>query len=531
MVRYGIDVCSYQGDIDWKKVKQAGCRFAILKCIRRDLSDDTTFARNAAGCRANGIPADVYTYVYEHTKEGARKRAEAAVKACGRQKLTGCTIWWDVEDKTLRKTGAENRAKLTASVLEARKVITAAGYGFGVYCDRDFYTGCLNANHIGGRWWIASYGSNPVTAFGQGCDRSRPVIANELWGWQYCSRGRVPGIRGSVDLDESFENADGNPYPEPTKLVTSPEQAKAKKITHFVSTGAGVQWVQWELRRLGYDLGKSGVDGVCGAKTVAAIEAFQRRAGLSADGLCGPKTVAALSNARSPLPLGEGGAQAPGEGVPDTGNADASHQPPSAPAEHSGKAPEQEEPGTTSQANPQGQGGTEAKPTAGEVDYRARVAREAKKIYPLCVGKRHGGSAAKKVVSLATLKKYKALSCNRMASIVMQEAGLLPKGVIVSHTKKRSGKRTIDDAVKNWRKLRHCKVIWVNKRYRDLPAKYKQAGIVYYQNSNACISAGNGKIWSCNRNVGHKYKGRGDYLRTSGYPFSSKILVVVVPDG
>ena len=509
MVRYGIDVCSYQGDIDWKRVKEAGCRFAILKCIRKDLSDDTAFARNAAGCRANGIPADGYTYVYENTKEGARKRAEAAVKACEGQKLTGCTIWWDVEDKTLRKTGAENRAKLTASVLEARKVITAAGYGFGVYCDRDFYTGCLNANHIGGKWWIASYGGNPVTAFGQGCDRSRPVIANELWGWQYCSRGRVPGIRGSVDLDESFENADGNPYPEPTKTVTSPEQAKAKNITRFVSTGAGVQWVQWELRRLGYELGKSGVDGVCGAHTVAAIEAFQRRAGLSVDGLCGPKTVEALGNAQCTMHNAQ------------------SAQKPTTGAE---KAPEQEESGTTPQANSHGEGGTAAKPTAGEVDYRARVAREAKKIYPLCVGKRHGGSQAKKVVSLATLKRYKALSCNRMASIVMQEAGLLPKGVIVSHTKKRSGKKTIDDAVKNWRKLKHCKVIWVNKRYRDLPAQYKQAGIVYYQNSNACISAGNGKIWSCNKSVGHKYRGRGEYLRKSGYPFTSPILVVVIPN-
>ena len=494
MVWYGIDVSSYQGDINWKKVKQAGCRFAIVKCIRKDLSDDTAFARNVAGCRANGIPVDVYTYVYESTREGARKRAEAAVMACARQKLTGCTIWWDVEDKTLRKTGVEHRAKLTASVLEARRVMTEAGYGFGVYCDRDFYTSCLNANHIGGKWWIASYGGNPVTAFGQGCDRSRPVIANELWGWQYCSRGRVPGIRGSVDLDESFDDTDANPYPEPVKIVTSPEQAKAKKITRFVSTGPGVQWVQWELKRLGYDLGKSGVDGVCGAHTVAAIEAFQRRAGLSVDGLCGPKTVSALSDAQS--------AQSP---TTDAG----------------GKAPEQEKPGQTS-TRPHGQ--------TSEVNYRARVAREAKKIYPLCVGKRHGGSTAKKVVSLTTLEQYKDLSCNRMVSIVLQQAGLLPKGVVVSHTPKWDGKKTIDDAVSNWRKLKHCKVVWVNKRFEELPEAYKKAGCVYFQNSNACISAGNGKIWSCNKSRGYRYRGRGDYLRTDGYPFTSRILVVVVPD-
>lgn len=485
-MRYGIDVCSYQGNIDWKKVKQAGCRFAILKCIRKDLSDDTAFARNAAGCRANGIPADVYTYVYESTREGARKRAEAAVRACAQQKLTGCTIWWDVEDKTLRKTGAEHRAKLTASVLEARRVIAEAGYGFGVYCDRDFYTGCLNANHIGGKWWIASYGGNPVTAFGQGCGRSRPVIANELWGWQYCSRGRVPGIRGSVDLDESFGNGDGNPYPEPVKTVTSPEQAKAKKLTRFVSTGPWVQWVQWELKRLGYDLGKSGVDGVCGAHTVAAIEAFQRRAGLSVDGLCGPKTVEALRSADGkPLP------------------------PP---------------PRLLTQTPPLKEGGKE------RVSYRKRVASKAKEVYPLCVEKVHSGPHVGKVVDLPSLRKYKALSCNRMVSITLQEAGCLPKGVILAHTPKQAGKKSIADAVKNSAKLKHCKVYWVNKKYADLPDKWKKAGIVYIQNSNACISAGNGKIWSCNGAKGHRYTGRGDYLKTDGYPFTSRILVVVVPD-
>jgi hypothetical protein len=117
-----------------------------------------------------------------------------------------------------------------------------------------------------------------------------------------------------------------------------------------------------------------------------------------------------------------------------------------------------------------------------------------------------------------------------MVSIVLQEAGLLPKGVVVSHTAKASGKKKITDAVKNTAKLRHCKVYWVNKRFGDLPEAWKRAGCVYFQNSNACISAGNGKIWSCNKSKGYRYRGRGDYLRTEGYPFTSPILVVVVPE-
>lgn len=169
-------------------------------------------------------------------------------------------------------------------------------------------------------------------------------------------------------------------------------------------------------------------------------------------------------------------------------------------------------------------------PAKQKVNYLTLVAEKAKKVYPLSIGKVHSGSDAGKVVSLSSLKKHHSLSCNRMMSITLQEAGLLEKGQIVSHTKKAKGKKTIADAVKNVKALKHCKVIWVNKRYKDLPAEYKKAGVAYIQNSNACISAGGGRIWSCNRSKGYRYRSKTDYYRSSGYPFSSKILVVIVPE-
>ena len=203
---YGIDICSYQGKPNWAKVKKAGCSFAVLKCIRKDLSPDTSFAYNVQGCAAQKIPVSVYTYVYENTEEGAAKRARAAIKACKAHGVKNCVIWWDVEERSVFKTGVNARAKTTASILAAKNVILEAGYGFGVYCDADFYTGYLNADHIGEKWWIASYGPNRVTTLGQKPDRKAPKIRNELCGWQFCSRGRVPGIFGSVDLDVAFDD-------------------------------------------------------------------------------------------------------------------------------------------------------------------------------------------------------------------------------------------------------------------------------------------------------------------------------------
>lgn len=61
--------------------------------------------------------------------------------------------------------------------------------------------------------------------------------------------------------------------------------------------GAAVEDVQKRLLKLGYDLGRAGVDGVFQGATLEAIKAFQRAHGLVEDGVVGPKTWAALVDA------------------------------------------------------------------------------------------------------------------------------------------------------------------------------------------------------------------------------------------
>jgi uncharacterized protein (TIGR02594 family) len=53
--------------------------------------------------------------------------------------------------------------------------------------------------------------------------------------------------------------------------------------------------IQRALLARGYDLGPAGADGDAGPRTIAAVTAFQRAAGLVADGIAGPKTQAALA--------------------------------------------------------------------------------------------------------------------------------------------------------------------------------------------------------------------------------------------
>ena len=57
--------------------------------------------------------------------------------------------------------------------------------------------------------------------------------------------------------------------------------------------GETVKWLQELLLAAGYNPGKA--DGIFGAKTVAAVKAYQKAEGLTADGIVGKMTLAALT--------------------------------------------------------------------------------------------------------------------------------------------------------------------------------------------------------------------------------------------
>ena len=61
--------------------------------------------------------------------------------------------------------------------------------------------------------------------------------------------------------------------------------------------GEDVKELQADLIRLGYDCGRWGADGDFGDATEITLKAFQRDQGLTDDGICGAKTVAALEKA------------------------------------------------------------------------------------------------------------------------------------------------------------------------------------------------------------------------------------------
>lgn len=194
-MKKGIDVSSYQGTIDWKKVKGDGIDFAILKVIRKDLNPDKQFESNWQGCEAVGMPIlAVYNYSYATTESKGKTDAQAVLRILNGRKVRVCL---DVEDACQKNLG-----KRLIDIINAyAEVITDAGLEFMVYTGLSFYNTYIRPyGGVSFPLWIARYGDNN----GEINEVYKPSVAGMV-GWQYTSRAKVAGISGNVDMNIWYE--------------------------------------------------------------------------------------------------------------------------------------------------------------------------------------------------------------------------------------------------------------------------------------------------------------------------------------
>ena len=283
-----IDVSSYQGLVDWVKVKAAGIQGAILKIIRKDLNPDKQFENNWAGCEKAEMPVvAVYNYSYATSVEKGRSDAQEVVDILAGRKAK---VMLDVEDACLKGLGQ----KLIDIILAYQAVIHAAGLEFGVYTGLSFYNDYIKpyASQIDCNFWIARYPSSSRKDVDDAPPvNKQPLISHVLEGWQWASTGRVSGISGNVDFNEWYgaipepESAGGNPYPVPERLLMLPDDGEP------YMRGEDVAWAQWHLHRLGFLPDESEIDEIYGPKTEAAVRAAQKHYGIAVDGIVGANTI------------------------------------------------------------------------------------------------------------------------------------------------------------------------------------------------------------------------------------------------
>lgn len=204
----GIDVSSWQGKPDWPKVSNSGVKFAILR-IHQKSGVDTSFEHNYKGCKSNGIFIGGYKYSYALTSAQAIEEAENVISVLGGRGLD-FPVFYDLEWSQQRNLGKQAIENIAVAFLTR---IKKAGYKVGIYCNLDWYNNVLSDVLKQYDCWIARY---PANDNGSVQERLRPNVGV---GWQYSSKGKVPGINGNVDMDVFYKDYRDSDQKGETKMV------------------------------------------------------------------------------------------------------------------------------------------------------------------------------------------------------------------------------------------------------------------------------------------------------------------------
>lgn len=195
----GIDVSSYQGDINWQKVKDAGIDYAIIRVGGRGWGSegaiyaDKKFHQNMKGASDVGLKLGVYFFSQAITVEEAIEEARYTL-----DQMKGYTVtypvafdWEIVSNDEARTTNIDPNVLSAAAVAFCREVENAGQHPIIYFNSPCGYLKYDLSQINQYDFWYAQY--NAVPTFYYSFDM-----------WQYTSSGTVPGIPGRVDMNLYF---------------------------------------------------------------------------------------------------------------------------------------------------------------------------------------------------------------------------------------------------------------------------------------------------------------------------------------
>lgn len=234
----GIDVSTFQGEIDWPRVKAAPIDFAILRASYGwkdpEHQVDARFHQNAKGASAAGVPFGAYHYSYAANVEEAREEAAFFLKVIQGYSLA-YPVAYDLEEQAQKALG---RDAVTAIAQAWCDEMRSAGYYPMIYSNLSFIRNYLTEEfRKENELWIAQY--NDV-----------PTYGNPFGIWQYTSGGTVDGIPTRVDCNLSYKdyaaiireggyNGFEKPAPDPVP-VPDPEPAETTVTVRSGDTLSGI---------------------------------------------------------------------------------------------------------------------------------------------------------------------------------------------------------------------------------------------------------------------------------------------------
>ena len=190
----GVDVSAYQGEIDWKRVKDSGIDFAIIRLGYRGyesgkLVEDAYARENLEGAREAGLRVGAYFFSQALTIQETDEEIAFILEL-----LDGFTLDmpvvldWEIPAASARTVGMDKQT-LTDIQLHFCGQMRRKGFQPMIYfnwhqSEHQYDLHALEEYPF----WLALYQ-----------DRMEYPWKVEMW--QYTASGKVPGINGAVDLN------------------------------------------------------------------------------------------------------------------------------------------------------------------------------------------------------------------------------------------------------------------------------------------------------------------------------------------
>ena len=190
----GIDVSSFQGEINWEKDKNTGVEFAIIRLgfgytVNNELVLDKYFKENLQHAKEQGLKVGVYFYTYANTLEEIEEQAKFIVKNLDGVDLElGVAFDWEnwnnFQDYHVSFYDLDNMYNNFSTLLKEK------GYDAMLYGSKFYLSNVWNTENK--NVWLAHY--TGMTNY----DKDYKI-------WQFSDKGLVDGISGFVDLDVLYK--------------------------------------------------------------------------------------------------------------------------------------------------------------------------------------------------------------------------------------------------------------------------------------------------------------------------------------
>ena len=188
--KIGIDVSSWQGDINFEKIKNAGVEFIMIrvgstKGTNKEYFLDEKFIKNITGANKYNIDVGVYFYSYSNSNESAIKDAKWVLNQIDGYDIN-LPIAYDFEDWNNFNNYNLSFFGLTNMAESFLDTVKKEGYDGMLYGSKAYLENIWLPTKYDK--WVAHYTDNTD-------------YKGKYRMWQLTNNGKIDGISGPVDID------------------------------------------------------------------------------------------------------------------------------------------------------------------------------------------------------------------------------------------------------------------------------------------------------------------------------------------